>query len=379
MKSISEINERIKKGQAVVLTAEEVKKLSEEKGIQHVAETVDVVTTATFSPMCSSGAFINVGHTDPGLKMEKVSLDGVPAYGGIAAVDLYIGACERHPANSRLGGAHIICRLIEGKSVHLYARGRPTDCYPGSETEGEIRLDSVNQAYLYNPRNCYQNYNVALNSSERTLHTYMGVLAPRCGSIHYSGAGEISPLFNDPYLRTVGLGTPVFCGGAVGYVSWEGTQFNAAAERDPETGVPLIPAATLAISADLRGMDRRYIRPLVVPGYGVTLSLGIGMAIPVLDLDMAKSLSIRNRQLSARVIDYARGETVGRIDYAQLIENRVSWQGRTIPARTLSDRRGAQTICRELKERIIGGQFPLNEFIRPLPIWGQVKRFANKP
>jgi uncharacterized protein (DUF39 family) len=242
--------------------------------------------------------------------------------------------------------------------------------------KGPIRLDSVNQAYLYNPRNCYQNYNVAVNSSDKTLRTYMGVLQPRCGSIHYSGAGEISPLFNDPFLRTVGLGTPLFCGGGIGYVAGEGTQYNADAERDPETGIPLIPAATLAVSADLRGMDRRFIRPILVPGYGVSLSLGIGMAIPVLDEAMARAVSVRNQQISTRVIDYASGEQVGRIDYGQLLENRVVWQGKAIPARTLSDRRGAQAICEALKARVLSGAFPLHEAVRALPLWGHVKKFG---
>jgi len=377
MKSIQEINERIKKGQAIVLTAHEVKQLSEEKGIGHVAKTVDVVTTATFSPMCSSGAFINVGHTTPGLKMEKVSLDGVPAYGGIAAVDFYIGVCERHPQNDRYGGAHVICKLIAGQTVQLHARGRPTDCYPGTSVDGPISLDSINQAYLYNPRNCYQNYNVAVNSSNRTLRTYMGVLSPNCGSIHYAGAGEISPLFNDPYLRTVGIGTPIFCGGGIGHVAWEGTQFNADAERDPQTGIPLIPAATLAIVADLRGMKRRFVRPLLVPGYGVTLSLAIGIAIPIIDEEMAKAVSVRNHQITTRVIDYAVGDVVGRISYGELFEGHASWRGKTIPARTLSDYRGAQTVCHALKEWIISGHFSLQEPVHPLPVWGKLKRFGG--
>ena len=378
MKSIQEINERIRAGRAVVMTASEVKDLSAEKGVRHVSETVDVVTTATFSPMCSSGAFINVGHTDPGLKMEKVSLDGVPAYGGIAAVDLYIGAAERHPENERFGGAHVICRLVEGEKVLLRAEGRPTDCYPGSRIEGYIDLNTVNQAYLYNPRNCYQNYNAAVNSSNQVLKTYLGVLSPRCASIHFAGSGEISPLFNDPWLRTVGIGTPVFCGGGIGHVAWEGTQYNADAERDPQTGIPLIPAATLAISADLRSLDRRFIRPLLVPGYGVTLSLGIGLAIPVLDEEMAGSVSVRNHQISTRIVDYAGGGEIGRIDYGRLMENRVVWQGRPIPARTLSDRRGAGKICEELKEWVVSGRFPLREAVRPLPIWGHLKKFGPR-
>ena len=91
-KSYEEINERIRKGQAVVLTAEEVSQMAQEQGVTAVARKVDVVTTGTFGPMCSSGAFLNFGHSEPPIKMKRVWLNDVPAYAGIAAVDAYIGA-----------------------------------------------------------------------------------------------------------------------------------------------------------------------------------------------------------------------------------------------------------------------------------------------
>ena len=48
MKTYAEINEKIKKGTAVVLTAEEVSELSKTLSPKEIAEKVDVVTTATF-------------------------------------------------------------------------------------------------------------------------------------------------------------------------------------------------------------------------------------------------------------------------------------------------------------------------------------------
>jgi uncharacterized protein (DUF39 family) len=54
-KTIAEINDKISKGQAVVVTAEEIIGLVEEKGTEEAAREVDVVTTGTFGPMCSSG------------------------------------------------------------------------------------------------------------------------------------------------------------------------------------------------------------------------------------------------------------------------------------------------------------------------------------
>ena len=122
MKSIAEINEKISKGKAVVLTAAEVKELADKESVAHVARCVDVVTTGTFSPMCSSGLFLNVGHTTPAMKMQQVTLDGVPAYGGIAAVDLYLGATAEHPQNNKIGGAHVICKLVRENRFGLVCR-----------------------------------------------------------------------------------------------------------------------------------------------------------------------------------------------------------------------------------------------------------------
>ena len=92
-KTIQEINERIKKGKAVVVTAEEIIDIVVKKGLKTAAKEVDVVTTGTFGPMCSSGAYFNIGHSKPKIKLGggKVTLNDVPAYAGFAAVDLFIG------------------------------------------------------------------------------------------------------------------------------------------------------------------------------------------------------------------------------------------------------------------------------------------------
>ena len=137
-KSYEEINEKIRRGEAVVVTAEEVIEVVAEKGLAQAAKEIDVVTTGTFGPMCSSGAFIIFGHANPRIKMKKVWLNGVSAYAGVAAVDAYLGATEdaedREPGQT-YGGAHVIQELLEGRRVHLEAIGTGTDCYPLREWE----------------------------------------------------------------------------------------------------------------------------------------------------------------------------------------------------------------------------------------------------
>ena len=60
MKTYAEINEKIKKGTAVVLTAEEVSELSKTLSPKEIAEKVDVVAGASFGAMGGSGAFVKV-------------------------------------------------------------------------------------------------------------------------------------------------------------------------------------------------------------------------------------------------------------------------------------------------------------------------------
>ena len=122
MRTIAEINEKIKKGKAVVVTAEEVIDIVQEKGYKKAYETIDVVTTGTFGPMCSSGVFINFGHSNPPIRMQSILLNDVCAYGGLAAVDTYIGATEvSQKRGMEYGGGHVIEDLIAGKDIKLHA------------------------------------------------------------------------------------------------------------------------------------------------------------------------------------------------------------------------------------------------------------------
>ncbi|NLN16591.1 MAG: hypothetical protein GX182_04625 [Firmicutes bacterium] len=370
-KTFAEINEKIKAGKAVVLTAEEVIPLVEEKGPEKVAEEVDVVTTGTFGPMCSSGAFLNFGHADPPIRMSKVWLNDVPAYGGLAAVDAYIGATELSETKGMAyGGAHVIEDLIAGKPVLLRASSYGTDCYPNRAIETYITKDSLNQAYLFNPRNAYQNYAAAVNSGNRTLYTYMGTLLPRFGNVTYSSAGELSPLINDPCFRTVGVGTRIFLGGAQGYVAWEGTQHNPSAPRGPN-GVPLGAAGTLALIGDLKKMDTAFIRAARFHNYGTTLFVGVGIPIPILDAEMARFVGVKNEDIYTSIFDYSVPKrsrpTYGQVNYAQLRQGYVQINGKEVPTAPLSSLKKAREIAAALKAWIQQGEFLLQEPVQLLP------------
>ncbi len=381
-KSYEEINERIKKGKAVVVTAEEMISVVKDRGVRAAAREVDVVTTGTFGPMCSSGAFINVGHTRPKMKIRHATIGGVPVFGGLAAVDFYIGATEVaeddplnrvFPGEFRYGGGHLIEDLIAGRRLRLVARAYGTDCYPRRELDTEITIKDLNEAVLVNPRNAYQNYNVAVNAhSSRPIYTYMGVLVPNMANANYCSAGQLSPLLNDPHYRTIGIGTRIFLGGAVGYVYWHGTQHDPTTARN-ERGVPTGGAGTIAVVGDMKKMSTEFIRGASLRGYGVSLAVGIGIPIPVLDMEMARYTAVSDRDITAPVIDYsraypeARQETLGQVSYAELRSGRIDLKGTEVKTGSLSSYPKAKRIAETLKGWIEAGSFALSPPAELLP------------
>lgn len=383
-KTYGEINERIKKGKAVVLTAEEVKELVKKDGPVKTAQEVDVVTTGTFAPMCSSGAFLNIGHTKPPIKASKVWLNDVPAYAGIAAVDVYIGATEPtegdplnsvYPGQFKYGGGHVIQDLVSGKKVKLRATAYGTDCYPKKSFTKSVTINDMQSAVLFNPRNAYQNYNCAVNSTKKIVYTYMGPLKPKFGNANYSTSGELSPLFNDPYFMTIGVGTRIFLGGAQGFVSWPGTQHNPDPPR-AKSGVPSKPAGTIMTIGDLKAMDPKYVVGISVLGYGASLSLGVGIPIPLLNEKVAKFVGVRNEDIYTQIVDYGldypkgTGKSLGQVNYADLFAGAVKFNGHEIPTVPISSIKAARNIAATLKDWIQKGDFLLGEPQMLLPSVG---------
>ena len=383
MKTIAEINERIRQGQAVVVTAEEIVDIVKEKGIQRAAREVDVVTTGTFGPMCSSGAYLNTGHTKPRIKLGggRVYLNDVPAYTGFAAVDIYIGCTALpdddprnrvHPGEFRYGGGHVIEELVAGKDVRLVATAYGTDCYPKKKLETLINIKSLNEAVLFNPRNAYQNYNVAVNLSNKTIYTYMGVLKPNLGNANYCSAGQLSPLLNDPLYKTIGIGTKIFLGGGIGYVAWQGTQHNPGVLRG-ENGVPRRPAGTLAVIGDLKQMKPAWLRGISMEGYGASMIVGIGVPIPIISEEILKYTAVTDTDILAPIVDYSetypqrKPDVLGEVSYAQLKTGKIEVRGKQVPTSSLSSYPRAVEIAQILKEWIKKGEFTLTEPVTPLP------------
>ncbi len=384
-KTIAEINEKIRNGTVVVFTAEEIIDVVREKGARKAAAEVDVVTTGTFSPMCSSGAFFNIKQLKEKMKLGggTATLNGVPVYTGLAAADIYLGATaipDSDPRNSngrpgafRYGGAHVIEELVSGKKVLLVGTAYGTDCYPRKKREQWIGFEDMNEAILFNPRNCYQNYNVAVNLSDKAIYTYMGKLKANLGNANYCSAGQLSPLLNDPLYRTIGVGTRVFLAGTEGYVAWNGTQHNPDVPRlDNQT--PCAGAGTLALVGNLKEMTPEWLRAVSYTGYGVSLSLAVGVPIPIIDEEMIGFVSVTDADLRAPVVDYSTFYPTGEgqpklkeVTYAELKSGTIEVNGKKIPTGCFSSYAKAREVAGLLKEMIRNGTFQLTESVKPLP------------
>ncbi len=361
-RTIEEINAKIKRGDAQVLTAEEMKRLVESSGVEVAFKEVDVVTTGTFGAMCSSGAIINMGHSDPPIKIDKALMNDVPICHPGAAVDLYIGATamsETQP--DEYGGGHLIEDLVSGKEVELKATAYGTDCYPRTQLHTKLTKDDLNQFYLLNFRNCYQRYNCAVNSREETIYTYMGKLLPRMRNATYSGAGELNPLMNDPDYETIGIGTRIFLGGAQGYVIGEGTQHEAKSLN-----------GTLMVRGDAKKMNPEFLRGATFSHYGTTMYLGLGIPIPILNEGLVRKTAIRDEEIFTSVVDYGVPRRdrpkLAKVSYKELKSGSVTVDGKKIKVSSLSSLKTARKVAATLKQWIDNGEFYLSAPVERLPL-----------
>jgi len=361
IRTIDEINEKIKKGDAIVLTADEMSKLVEEKGVKAAAKEVDVVTTGTFGAMCSSGAVINLGHSDPPIKIQRAWLNDVEVCHPGAAVDLYIGAsCMSESRPFEYGGGHVIEDLIRGKDVELRATAYGTDCYPRTRLETTITKNDLNQFYLLNFRNGYQRYNCATNGRDEIIYTYMGKLLPNYGNATFSGAGCLSPLMNDSDYETIGIGTRIFLGGAQGYIIGEGTQH----EPGDKFG-------TIMVRGDCKKMNADFIRGASYTRYGTTLYVGIGIPIPILNEGLAGKTGIRDEDIFTNVIDYGvprrRRPTLRQVSYKELKSGKITIKNKEVKVSPLSSLSKAKGISETLKKWIEDASFYLTAPVERLP------------
>ena len=360
-RSVDEINAKIRKGDVQVLTAEEMKKLVENSGVEVAYKEVDVVTTGTFGAMCSSGAVVNLGHSDPPIKIDRAWMNDVEVCHPGAAVDLFIGATNMsEKLRFEYGGGHVIEDLVAGKEIELRATAYGTDCYPRTQLKTNITKDDLNQFHLINFRNSYQRYNCAVNTSDEIIYTYMSKLLPRLRNATYSGAGELNPLMNDPDYETIGMGTRIFLGGAQGYVIGEGTQHS-----------PKNLNGTLMVKGDAKKMSPEFLQGVSFSRYGTSMYVGLGIPIPMLNEGLAKKTAIRDSEIFTDVVDYSVPRRdrpkLRQVSYKELKSGSIIINNKKVRVSSLSSLKMARKVSETLKSWIEEGGFFLTSPVECLP------------
>ena len=118
-------------------------------------------------------------------------------------------------------------------------------------------------------------------------------------------------------------------------------------------------------------------------GYGATLTVGIGVPIPVLDEEICRFTAVKDEEIYTQIVDYSQAypqrqpEVLGEVNYAQLKSGTITIQDKQVSTGALSSYSKAKEIAEELKSWIEKGEFLLTEAVAPLP--GAESGYTFKP
>ncbi|MEA1945165.1 MAG: methanogenesis marker 16 metalloprotein [Euryarchaeota archaeon] len=308
MKTITDINKKIEKGDVVVLTAKELCDIVRSGRFISVDD-VDVVTTATRGIMSGTLAILSFPVADPGVfsRAEQVFLNGVPAHAGpcpnehIGVIDVIVhGTAQR---DGRYGGGHLFHDLVEHKDIEVVVKT------PEKEIATTIDIDRIPFARMLTTRSAYRNYVAFVNPGE-PLPTIFSVadFSGNCSGAVFGGCGEINPLEKD--TGTIGIGTRILVNGAVGYVIGEGTRST-------------IERRNLSVAVDMHAMDGSYISGFATSAGPDTIN-SLAVPIPVLNEEILSGASRLDSEIELPIMDIHTRTEIGRTDYSQVWHHDLS-------------------------------------------------------
>jgi putative methanogenesis marker 16 metalloprotein len=311
IRSIEEINEKIKGGNVTVLTAEEVSRLVREDN-PPVAEDVDVVTTGTCGIMSGTAAVLHVPVAKPGIfkKAKKIFLNGVPGFPGpcpnewLGSVDMIIYGTSHSIYDNKYGGGFLFKDLVGGQEIEVEMES--TD---GDIIKSKTNINEIGTAQMIGTRMAFKNYNSFTNPSEEIVSSIFHAIdmnGPFNG-ISISGCGQLNPLQNDPLMKTICSGAKVLLNGSEGIIIGPGTRSNS---EKPN----------MMITADMKQMDAHYLGGFKT-GAGPEIFDSVAAAIPILNEDILKQTFIQNNDIKLPVADIrGRHNILGFTNYGEVWE-----------------------------------------------------------
>jgi uncharacterized protein (DUF39 family) len=130
----------------------------------------------------------------------------------------------------------------------------------------------------------------------------------------------------------------------------------------------------------MKQMRSEFVRGVSLRGYGVSLAVGVGIPIPILDKDVLKRTCVRDRDILAPVVDYSHdypqntGKVLAYVNYEQLRTGHIELDGKQIAVGSLSSYYKALEIAHLLADEIRRGDFQISR-----PIAGLAPKTRMKP
>jgi putative methanogenesis marker 16 metalloprotein len=308
VRSLSEILGRIEKGEAVVMTSQQVCDLVGLGDAPRLKE-VDVVTAATRAVMSGTYAILSFPVASPRafFRAKRVWINGVEASVGpcpnenLGMVDVMVFGTAHSRDRSDYGGGHLFRDLAERKQVEVVVE---TD--GGCKLETQLGLDEMPYARLFGTRQAFMNYSAFVNPTSQPVSTIFHARGfdTRCSGATFSGCGQINPLKNDPLLETIGVGTRVLYNGAEGFVAGTGTR--SSADRP-----------NLAGFADLHEMNPELMGGFVTSA-GPECICSWAIPIPITSREILQEIARLDRELDLPIMDVTRRLLLGHADYGQV-------------------------------------------------------------
>lgn len=306
-RSISQINEKIRKNEAVVLTAEEISLLINE-GEEPKFQDVDVITTGTCGLMSGTVAVFNLSLAEPGAfqKAHKIFLNGIPGFPGpcpnewLGKVDLMVYGTSHSLNDPEYGGGFLFKDLLKGEEVKV-----ELESIEGKSIETYVTLDDFETHRIIGTRMAFCNYTAFINPTQAPISSIFNAVDMEgpFKSISFSGCGELNPIQNDPQLHTICPGTKILLNGAEGLVMGEGTRSTPAKPN-------------LMLTADMKEMNHHYLGGFKT-GAGPEIFNTLALPIPVLNEKILKNTFIGNKDIELPIADIrGRHSILGYTDYA---------------------------------------------------------------
>lgn len=309
IRSIEEINHKIKVGEATVLTAEEVTQMVE-NGETLQPEDVDVVTTGTCGIMSGTAALLHLKVGEPGSfkKAKKIYLNGVPGFPGpcpnewLGSVDLMIYGTAHSVNDHQYGGGFLFKDMVAGNEIKIEVES----------TQGEIiksttTLEEMATARIIGTRMAFKNYTAFVNPNSESISSIFHAIdmeGPFKG-LSFSGCGEINPLQNDPSMQAICMGSRILLNGAEGFIIDNGTR------STPEK-------PNLMLTADMHDMDSHYLGGFKTSA-GPEIFDSVAVAIPITSQEVLERTFINNADINLLVADIkGRHLPLGQTNYGEM-------------------------------------------------------------